>query len=342
MNETYRKIGRSVRLIVLPDGSETLIHSEEGGIAEVAGRRFTCRTETPGETPALEIDPASILEAAARIRSGLTEKVEIERLTISHGSTVHSVSGSDTPRIWKEQSVRAIVSLVNRTAGVRCMVQTGGGPRISDLHLDEIDGVIHSLARFTRREVFSGAETIRLSPRVAASLWPFLVHGEGRNETDLSIQQDTHPDFPLDGAGHEITPFEITSRAEWPNVYRPSYRRPSHPAAFHLRARMTNQGSGVRDQRSVDGYATGALSAPHREGNILTIDLLLNRSEDGPGFGRVVSMPVREWIQSIRSVDEHAIWYPFEAGSYGCETEIELSGAPRPVSFRLTDKKKDG
>lgn len=319
MNETYRKTGRSVRFMILADASETLIHSEEGGMAELSGRRFTCRAELPLEVPALSIEPEEIREVGVRLQAAMVAPVEIERLTITHGSTRHAITRDDTLINWTEQSVRAVVSLVNRARGVRCVMQTGGGPQVSDLRFEEIERVSRCLGGFERREVKSGAVTIRFAPGVAASLWPFLIQGSGRRVSNVSIWQDTHPDTPLDGAGREIVPFEIQGQT-LSNVYRPSYRRPAYPAAFHLRVK------GLEASAQGEWRAVAALSSPRREGNMLTVGLLCTNADDDASFGFQVAMPVQAWMQGIRSVGEGAIWYPYDAGSYGSETVIEVHG----------------
>ncbi|HEY0789115.1 MAG TPA: hypothetical protein VGE86_10755, partial [Thermoanaerobaculia bacterium] len=132
----------------------------------------------------------------------------------------------------------------------------------------------------------------------------------------VPIGQETHPEYRVDGEG---VPIERTfasgsSPAEWPNVFRPSYRSPAMPALMHgaLSARETRGGS----RGAIE--VIDLLRPPHAEGDAIALEALC--AAEGSTFIGAVHLPVARLAAA--TAEGPRKWYPFHAGAWGRRTRV--------------------
>lgn len=278
----YRKSGSTVRL-ERTRGIRTLLHLQERGLAEEAGRSFRCSSSSDGEPPPPASD-AAVLEIDAAIAQA---QLPIERLTIVAGNARHEYDS----RIWTESQVRIHASLARGEH--RATMELGGSewrPELTEVLVQAGDAL-------GRCNGLKARGSVRLAPAVAAQLWPEIVLSTigSRGAALPMLSQSIHPDFAFDAYGRKIEPFVLsdgssTSPPErWPNFYRPSYRSRPSRAAFHLRATLPPSA----DACDHEGVALLAPVSVHqqrlyasvlcRDGSIAMVDAKLEDLRSGGG-----------------------------------------------------------
>jgi len=333
MKDRYEKTGRSIRLERARDAS-WIVESTEGGVAESDGTSFVARSNPPDASAVAAPSRAAVEAIERRIAELVLPKLAIERLTIVAGHAAHRFRRGRDSREWSEQSIRAHLSIVNRTRGVRITLDAGSTGDAA-LDLRPFRDAIRPLERVTRRR---GARppALRLAPVVAAELWPsILVHPlfRGRPAPGVVALTQQPPSAEVrDGVGDEIRtePLVADGRrvATWPNVFRPSYRIPPRPAPVHVFARA---GSGRLD-RSLP-VAVAVVAPFEADGDSLRATFLV---EGGSRHAHVmrVALPVMEWLERIERIATAAIWTPVGGGSWGAETLLVLDRRPEGVTRR--------
>jgi hypothetical protein len=304
MTEAYTKRG-TVRRITVAGGERSEVAISEAGRAVTSSGHFQ---SAPMEGAALEIPEDDrldqIVSKALQLAGG---ELSVRRLTAFVSHTEHAIE--EPARSWSESHARLFVRYENQkaAAGIDLLV---GGASCDALPFLCVEEAAEALRRFDGNQVRTSS--VSLAPHLTAQIWTWLVGTPGRH---LGISQGQHPDYPLDGSGLPVTPTDPFTM-EWPNTFRPSYRYPARRMALHLLAR-------------------GAPVA--RRSNWRAVAFLENRPEEGSqgtgGFSFLVTdgarsgvvHPPAEWIRRMVLLGSEKIWFPYGAGSYGEEAELDLS-----------------
>ncbi len=327
MKETYLKSGSTLRL-ERSASSTTLVRVDEGGSSETEHDRFVARSLDPGSSHALS--ETALLRLEQQIDAA-TAGVEVERMTLVAGAATHTLRTEGEPRHWNEQSVRVHVSLIVPDSGLRTTVDLGARDA-AILRTEPLEAITAALRGYRPTHPPDSEVNIALRSNVAAAIWPSLLLHASLPELDkdtrnpaFSLRQDRHAAIRFDGRGMEIEPRDwihqgrivsalgLTSR-NWPNVFRPSFRLPPRPMPFHLRAH--GEPSAVR----ADIESVGMIGPVRSEGRALRCELLC--LGDRGTFAAVLSMPLERWFQSIATIDDDQVWYPYAAGSFGGRTVL--------------------
>jgi hypothetical protein len=265
-----------------------IVRIEEAGEAVETGRIFRSRPIEPA-SPLAELDASAVEAAAAEIEAGTPREVILERAIVSEGLARHEVGSSR----WDERTRRVHLSLVHRSAGLRAMVDT------ANFDPERIVAIAGALAHVDRTQRSLGR--VRLAVNVTAALLPSMVR---HNEAGVRFFQTAGG---LDGRGMPIVDHEITSE-RWPNWYRPSYRVRPVRSPLNIRVEAA--------ERDVDPdlpQAVALLAPPAgREVRLLCTD-------SDSVFTAAVT------IRRIRAAGPKWEWFPYGAGSWGAEMELEVS-----------------
>lgn len=265
-----------------------IVRIEEAGEAVETGRIFRSRPIAPGA--ALEILAAEPVLAVARAIEAVTPpEVILERAIVSQGFARHEMG----PQRWEEQTRRIHLSLVHRRAGLRAMVDSG------HFDLDRIVAIAEALARVERTQ--HAVSRVRLAVNVTAALLPSMVR---QHEEGVRLFQTAGG---VDGRGLSILDHELTGEP-WPNWYRPSYR--VRPVRSPLNIRVEAAGKIV----DPDLPQAIALLAPPagRDLRLLCVD-------GESVFTAAVT------IRRIHAAGPRLEWFPYGAGAWGSEMELEVS-----------------
>lgn len=296
----YRKAGETLRAEKSRGGLVFLSISEHG-VAKEEGRRFVCRPTE--ETTAVKAPNSDELHELVR----RLDSLEVERMTVLSGRAAHHFQAGSIEHQWSETFARLHLSIIDSSARLRVTIDLGGAA-MDEIDLAVVDEVADVFRQLTRIESTDGA--VLLQPQVAAALWPVLVMEPGA----LPLEQTTHPKFRRDGDGEEIERVGITS-PPWPNRYRPSYRSRPVPMPFHIRPRARGERSGAEIE------ALGLIEPFHLVRGRIKASLLCRQS--GRSFPAQFSLPLEQFIRRIRFVGDQRQWFPYAAGSYGGEVELE-------------------
>jgi hypothetical protein len=322
MVRTYRKAGETIR-VEQNRGTLSFLHISEHGQAEEDEEGFTCQATT-GSLSLPAPDRNEVHRFVRRLQTA-TAGVEVERMTLLSGRAAHQFRARSEQREWNETFARLHLSIVNRPARFRVTVDLGG-PALADIDLGIVDLVVSASKQLVRAEPIETALLLR--PHVAAALWHALVLGVdpvNPPKATLRIDQSTHETFRRDGDGLRIEPIlclDFGIRKDgvarpWPNRYRPSYRSRPIPMPFHLRARAKGNGIGAEIEAIalVDPFeiADGGIAAT----------LLCRQGKTREGFIAGLSGPLEEFLGRIRFIGEKGDWFPYGAGAYGTEVELE-------------------
>jgi len=332
-SETYRKHGRTVRLERI-GGDRALIAILESGEAESHGDVFSCRS-FPAHVPLPEIDETTVIRAESAIVRLMEERLWLERLVITSGIAVHERQTAAGERGWNDASFRIHASIVNRRAGLR---MTWDEATPDDKSLAELARAVTALASDPGRSDANPAR-IQLSGSVAAALWPALLlglasrpAGVGRKErSELTLAQSSDGGYGIDGNGEAIavtTLFDGAHVADrWPNVFRPTYRRRPQSMPMNLRASLERD-----EEMSTDAVALAILEPPAVEGSDVAVVLLVVDGER-KGFPMRLAMTPSEWFGAVVGLGGVERWYPYGAGSFGCDTTIDVAGRGGRAQF---------
>lgn len=320
MKAIYRKDGWTSRL-ERTSRSEAWIVLSESGIAEMEGDSFTskCTSQAPLPRP----QGSRVRFLAGRVSNEVPAEARISRLTITEGRADHHAESVDGEKDWSETFGR--IHLAVSAGPLRTTIDRGGAS-LASVDPAEIRILTSALAgaRSLPAPIISN---VRLAPAVTARIIRELVDAEllGGLATGVQIVQMDHEDYPYDGWGLPINPIVLTEKSAditkgiVGGAYRPTYRLP--PMVIPLHVRLV----GMSNPLDVDLRAIEVLEpfvvTPRR----LTAGLLCLDSESRP-LACGVSIDPRTWLASIRSVGGDYRWFPYSAGAYGSEIDLEAIG----------------
>jgi len=317
MKSTYRKDGWTSRL-ERTSRSEAWIVLSESGIAEVEGNSFT--SKCTGLAPLPRPQGSRVRFLARRVSNDVPVEARISRLTITEGRADHHVETADGKRDWSETFGR--IHLAVSAGPLRTTIDRGGSSLAS---IDPAEIRILTSALTAARSLPAPLiSNVRLASPVTARIIRELVDAEllGGLPAGVQVVQMDHEDYPYDGWGRLISRIVLTeksadiTKATVGGVYRPTYRLP--PIALPQNVRLV----GMSDPLDVELRAIEVLEpfvvTPLR----LTAGLLCLDSENRP-LACGVSTDPRTFLASIRSVGGDYRWFPYSAGAYGSEIDLE-------------------
>jgi hypothetical protein len=114
-----------------------------------------------------------------------------------------------------------------------------------------------------------------------------------------------------------IEPFAAAHGAEWPNLFRPTYRAPAVPAFFHAAA------APVEETAIASLEAVAHVRPPEIVGRTLTLTLLVHEPERARESRCVsLTLPLREIGSHLVAIGQPDGWYPHGAGSWGARAVV--------------------
>jgi len=312
MKTTYRKDGWTSRF-ERTSRSEAWIVLSESGVAEFDGSSFS--TSCTGEAPLPKPQGSRVRFLARRISNDVPSEARISRLTITEGRADHRVEDVDGKREWSETFGR--IHLAVEAGPLRATIDRGG---TSLLAIDpaEIKGLANLLAG-AERLLEPRISNIRLAPAVTARILRGLVDSAaaGRLEPEFQVVQTEHEDYPYDGLGHSITRIVLNADAGVPpNVYRPTYRLPPVRVPLHVRLIGPSLAPAF-DARAIEILEPFLVRPDRLEAGLLCLD-----AEGRPLACRVSTSP-GQWLAAMRSAGTEYRWFPYSAGAYGNEIDLE-------------------
>ena len=323
--DTYRKHGRTVRLERIGN-DRALVVVLESGEAETRADVFSCRS-LPAHLPLAAIDETAVTRAESAIVALLEEPLSLERLVITSGVAIHERQTAAGLLVWNDLSFRIHASIVNRPASLRMTWDEAvpGGSSLADLAR-----ATSALASADRRSETAPA-LIQLSGPVVATLWPILLlalasasAGHGMKErSGLNLAQSGEGGYQFDGNGEAIATTTLFDGAHvvdrWPNVFRPTYRRQPQSMPMNVRASLDPTG-----EVQADAVALAVLEPPAVDGKHIGVDLLVVH-HDQRGVPMRLRMTLSEWCGAFVALRGEERWYPYGAGSFGCQATIDLT-----------------
>ncbi len=312
MSGTYRKEGSTARAASLR-GMAFESTTRESGVAGHRGGRFFSASAAPhGDLAAPSMEEARALHD--RIATAAGAFVSIERLRVVAGTAAHRFEPEEgDARSWSETLVIAHATMVARS-GARASVLRGGATA-GAIDLEEIAAIARAFAAAGEKLHLAPDQPLLFSPAVAATLAAAIAR-DARLLERVPIVQEIHPDYRADGDG---LPIERTfasgaAPAEWPNVFRPSYRSPATPALMHVEL-------AAREGASTPPEAVEMielLRPPHPDGDALALEALCRTG--GTTFLGAVRLPVERLAGA--TAEGARAWYPFHAGAWGRRTRV--------------------
>lgn len=317
MKTIYRKDGWTSRL-ERTSRSEAWIVLSESGIAEMEGNSFT--STCTGQAPLPRPQGSRVRFLARQVSNDVPAEVRISRLTITEGRADHHVEAVEGNKEWSETFARIHLAVA---AGPLRMSIDRGGSSLSSIDPAEIRSLTSALAG-ARSLPASRICNLRLAPAVTARIIRELVDAQllGGLPAGLQVIQMDHEDYPYDGWGRPISQIvlsetsEDTTRGFLRDGYRPTYRLPPIVLPLHIRL------VGPSDPLDIDMRAMEILQPFVVRPDRLTAGLLCLDSENG-ALACGVSIDPRRWLASIRSVGNDYRWFPYSAGAYGSEIDLE-------------------
>jgi hypothetical protein len=310
VKEIYRKRGSSVRVEWSVRGRVVMRLSEEGS---ALGERnhFSASTARWGSEAPGEVRPDGIVAWCERFAAALPAGVAIERLTAVEGRADHEFESRGEGRRWSEERALVNATLVNRSAQARIHVELGGA---SPVDLDDGGALVAARLLAAFRGARAHPATVTLVPAVAAPLWPLIAEAvrDGLCASAPALAQRPHPQFQCDGTGQLIEPFAAARGAEWPNLFRPTYRAPAVAAFFHAAA------APVEETVRPSLEAVAHMRPPAAVDAALVLTLLVHEPENvGESRRLSLTLPLREIGSHLAGIGEPDGWYPHAAGSWG-------------------------
>ena len=238
--------------------------------------------------------------------------VALERLRVVRGAASHRFEPpEEEPRAWSEMQAVLHLTLLARS-GARVSVLRGGAS-IEDIDMREIATIATALANAHSRRRAERRVSVTLSPAVSATVAAELSGAFPPQR----IVQESHPDFAIDGAGNAIERFDPAGRslAEWPNVFRPSYRSPASPALMHVALSNRDDENPIES----DFALIELVRPPHAGESGVMLDALCARG--GESFLASIEIPMERLAAAAGG--GRRIWFPFGAGAWGRTISVE-------------------
>jgi len=328
MKTVYRKDGWTSRL-ERTSRSEAWIVLSESGIAEMDGDSFT--SSCTGQAPLPRPQGSRVRFLARRISNDVPADTRISRLTITEGRADHQMEGIEGKKEWSEAFGRIHLAVA---AGKHSVTIDRGGSSLSSVDPAEIRYLTGALAGAGPLPA-ARICNLRLASAVTARILRELVDAhllEGL-PTRLQVIQMEHEDYPYDALGNRIAQIALsgesaeTSHRVPGGLYRPTYRLP--PIAIPLHIRLVGPNDPLSDPLDADMRAIEILQPFQVRTDSITAGFLCLDSENR-AFSCGVSIDPRDLLASIRSIGREYRWFPYSAGAYG--SEIDLEGvALRPL-----------
>lgn len=313
MSGTYRKEGSTARVTSLR-GVVFESTTHESGVAGFRGGRFFSASAAPDGA----ITPPSIHDARSlhdRVAEALGSDVRVERLRAISGAAAHRFEPEEgeEARRWAETLTLVHVTIV-APGGARVSVLRGGASPDA-IDAAEIGAAGRDLAAARKRIRIAPDRPLVLSSPVAAALAAEIAR-DARLLDRIPVGQETHPDYGVDGEGTAIERAFASgsSPAEWPNVFRPSYRSPAMPALMHVELAAREARGGSRDAVEM----IELLRPPHAEGDAIALEGLCGA--EGSRFIGAVRLPVARLAAATAEGPRR--WFPFHAGAWGRRTRV--------------------
>lgn len=312
MSGTYRKEGTTARVTSLR-GVVFESTTRESGVAGFRGGRFFSASAEPAGSPGTpRIDDARALHD--RVVDAAVSLVAIERLRAVCGASAHRFEPEEgDARSWTD-SLALVHATVSARSGMRVSVLRGG-PSADSIDAAEIRAIAGALAAAGETRPIDADEALVLAPAVSAAIAAEMGR-DPRLAEHVPIAQATHPDYGVDGLGMPIAAAFASgsSPAEWPNVFRPSYRSPAVPALMHVELAVREARAGSRDPME----AIELLRPPHADRNWLELEALWLRGDET--FAGSIRLPLARLAEA--TVEGERSWYPFHAGAWGRRTRV--------------------
>jgi hypothetical protein len=326
-SETYRKHGRTVRLERIGSDRALVAVTESGEAETREDGLFSCRS-LPAHVPMPEVDAAAVIAVERAIDALLVEPLSLERLIITSGIASHERESAAGRLVWNDVSFRIHASIVNRPSGLRVLWDDAFPDAAS---LRELARAAASLA--DAEHGFGDAPArIQLAGSVAAALWPILLEAlasgnRAGGRSELTLRQSAEGVYEVDGNGEAIagsTLFDgVTVAGSLPNAFRPTYRRRPRPTPMNLQASLARS-----DAAPADALAVAILEPPATDGSVVAAGVLVVHR------GRPVPMRLRmtpdQWCEAVVALAGDGRWYPQGAGSFGCDTTLDITRAGGP------------
>lgn len=312
MNGTYRKEGATARVTSLRGALFESV-ARESGVAGYRGGRFFSASAEPRENT-LDAALGAARSLHDRIAAARDSGARIERLRAIAGASSHRFEPEEgDPRSWRETLAVVHLTLLAPSGARASLLRGGASPDAIDS--SEIAAVARALGAMNgRRRIPPGAPLV-LAPAVAAEL-AAEIGRDLRLAARIRVTQRTHPDFRFDGEGVLIAPLtpEQGAAAQWPNVFRPSYRSPAVPALMHgeLAAREGDASSGAI-------ALVALLRPPHASAGSISLDAVC--SAEGETFAGTAQVSFERLARG--TAEGPRAWYPFHAGAWGQRLRLD-------------------
>lgn len=310
MTGTYRKEGASARVATLRGETRATTARESGVAGYSGGRFFSASVEASEDVGGTLLAEARALHEGALAAAGTS--VAVERLRVVRGAASHRFEPpGDEPRAWSEMQAVLHLTLL-APSGARVSILRGGAS-IGDIDPREITTIAIALANARPRRRARQRASVALSPAVSAAIAAELSNALSPH----LIVQESHPDFATDGVGNAIDRFDPAgrARAEWPNLFRPSYRSPASAALMHVALSAGgDQTTGESELALVE-----LLRPPHAGEHGVILDALCARERES--FLASIEIPAGRLAAAVAGGPR--IWFPFGAGAWGRGMSVE-------------------
>lgn len=307
---TYRKEGASARVTTLRGGTRATTARESGVAGYSGGKFFSASVEAREEIGGALLADARALHAEAQAAAA---RVGIERLRVVRGAASHRFEPhEDDPRSWSEMHAILHLTLLARS-GARISILRGGASA-GDIDAREIESIARALENARPHRPPRPREPIALSPAVSAAIAAEVPRAL---PSRILVIQTTHPDYEKDGEGNAIARFDPAGRtpADWPNVFRPSYRSPASRALMHVELESGKGEAAIATEIEV----MELVRPPHLGERGLVLDALCSRGDE-TFFASIELAPER---LGAGAANGPRLWFPFGAGAWGRRMTIE-------------------
>lgn len=307
---TYRKEGASARVTTLR--GETLeTTARESGVAGYSGGKFfSASVDAREEIGGTLLADARALHDEAR---AAVAGVALERLRVVRGAASHRFEPQeDDPRSWSEMHAILHLTLLARSGGRISVLR--GGASTGDIDAREIASIASALGNARPQRHPGPRGTVALSPAVSAAIAAEVPRVLSSRTV---IIQSTHPAYAKDGEGNAIARFDPAGRtpAEWPNVFRPSYRSPASPALMHVEL------GGGKEEKAIaaECEVLELVRPPHVGERAVALDALCSRGAET--FFASIELSAERLRAGAASGPR--LWFPFGAGAWGRRMAVE-------------------
>lgn len=313
MNGTYRKEGATARVTSLRGALFESVARESGVAGYRGGRFFSASAEPRENTLDAEIGAARVLHD--RIAAASDSGARIERLRAISGASSHRFEPAEgAPRSWTETLAVVHLTLLAPSGARASLLRGGASPDAIDS--SEIAAVARALGAMNGRRRIPSQAPLVLSPAVSAEL-AAEIGRDLRLAPRIRVTQRSHPDFRVDGEGVPIAPLtpEQVAAAQWPNVFRPSYRSPAVSALMH--GELAAREGGASSEGAIALVAL--LRPPHAVAGSISVEAVC--WSEGETFAGAAQLSFERLARG--TAEGPRTWYPFHAGAWGRRLRLD-------------------